>query len=740
MPKMSETLLERLPIGLLITDKNGCIQKSSLHLEKMFGYKRGELTGQSVDILLPESKRTQHIAHRNAYANDPTIMAMGKGRVLIAQHKSGSALKVEVMLDHKDDEEAEVLITIIEVSEREVALEALRESQKINKTGTWYFDLLIDEVWWSPELFRIFELPVSPMAPPYETHKSLFTQESWERLEPAVAKATEKGQPYELELELSRPDNVKRFAIARCEPQRDKDGNVVRLVGTFQDITELTAARSERDRILERLTLAKTAAGIGIWEWDLETDELLWDDRMYEMYGLEGPPTTLNDWRNAVHPDDREKAEAALQRAVTSGAVFKSDFRINRQSEVRHILAFAATRNSRMIGVNIDITVEVRLREEARRINNLDSLGALAGGIAHDFNNHLASILASSELLTLRADDTDYVSETAKKLCVAVESAANLTRQLLTFAKGGAPVRQSASIEELVQQNVEFSLHGASLGVNYQFEDNLWNANVDIHQMGQVIQNIVINANQAMTHSGGTLSISAKNLKVYAEHQVLEAGRYIELIIEDDGPGMAETVVSHIFDPYFTTKAAGHGLGLAICHSIITQHNGTISVSSTPGQGTRFYIRLPAANEPAYERQHKLALLKGSGKVLVVDDIPEVLESMGKMVEALGYNCVRASDVKGAVGVFKQALNNGNAFDIVITDLTMPGSGGGLDILLELKMVKPDVKVIIVSGYANNEITSQAESIGFAGKLNKPFTLNELSLEMHRIVQEKQHN
>ncbi|WP_026374746.1 ATP-binding protein [Aestuariibacter salexigens] len=732
---MSEHLdhfLERVPFGLAIVHKNGTIDRINTHLSAMLGYEPHELKGQQIETLLPEASRNKHIKLRQSYYKDPTMIAMGRGRVLSARCKDGSLLQVEVLLDYQQDEY--VLVTVIDVSEREMSLEALRETQKINKTGTWRFDLVKNEVWWSPELFRIFDLPVSDLAPPYDTHRALFTEESWQRLEPAVARAAEKGIPYELELTLKAENGANRVAVARCQPRKNKDGKVFQLVGTFQDITELAATQVERDQLFERLTMAQNAAGIGVWEWLFNENAFLWDDHMHRIYGLSKGNITYNDWAACVHPSDIKRVERQLNKAIQNQQGFKSHFRIIKDNATHYVLTFASISDNRLLGVAMDVTEPTRLREEARKLNNLESLGALAGGIAHDFNNQLASISARAELLLHKEFDAKFVKKIGKELTQAVERASGLTKQLLTFAKGGSPLRESASIEELVIQTVEFSLHGANLTVNYDFEKNLHNVEIDPLQIGQVIQNIVINAIQAIKADSGQLTITARNITGYSDDAPDQLQEFVDLVIADNGPGIPEDALSKIFDPYFTTKEDGHGLGLSICHSIIKQHQGDIHVHSQLGKGCQFTIRLPATDKQQPNEKDTKPVSQHTGKILVVDDMVDVLESTQAMLEALGYECTIAETVDEALRLFEQQHIPDDPVLCVITDLTMPGSGGGLEVLKRVKQLDPTVKVIVTSGYTGKLQEQTDQALTFDGSLPKPCTLSSMQAEIERVT------
>jgi len=711
-------LISAIPSGLLKIDDTGQITGCSEFLENMLGYTPGELPGSDVTQLLQEQVPQSNLLE--------TILQARSPHSLFAIRKDGSRTPVEATSQSVADG---TLTAIRDVSEREAATEALRESQQINKTGTWTYDLVANEVWWSPELFRILDLPVARLAPPFETHHQLFTPDSWRQLEPAVAAAAEQGTPYELQLELARRGQRRRFAVARCEPQFDAQGKVTRLIGTFQDVTELALSQAEKERLLNRLTLAKSAAGIGIWEWNFDTDELLWDENMYEIYGVDAPVSSYGDWHRTVHPDDVDSAESDLNTMLEENTIFRSNFRIYRKSQIRHVLAIASRSQSSVIGVNMDITELVRLREETRRMNELESLGVLAGGIAHDFNNQLAGIGAEAELLSHNADDHAYVAESASRLSRAVRRATGLTKQLLTFAQGGTPVRQSSSIKRLITESVEFSLRGTPVSVAYDFQEDLHNASIDRNQIGQVFQNIVINAVQAISDQGGTLHVSARNVSGPGTSH-----RFVRLVFRDNGPGMPDDVQSRVFEPYYTTKPHGHGLGLSICHSIIKQHGGEIDVVSSTGEGTEISILLPATSiavsRPAAENRE----LEGAGRVLIVDDMPEVLSATGRMVATLGYTPTLSSSAHEATQQFRLAQSEGRPFDVVITDLTMPGTGGGRELLQALREIDPHVKAIVASGYANDPCFARPRDFGFSGRLGKPFTLSQLGAELKSAV------
>jgi len=305
----------------------------------------------------------------------------------------------------------------------------------------------------------------------------------------------------------------------------------------------------------------------------------------------------------------------------------------------------------------------------------------------------------------------------------------------LTFSRGGAPVRSLTAIGELVRQIALFTLSGSSANCEFQLPHDLWLADVDSGQISQVVQNLVLNAAQAMPN-GGTLHVSAANVDLDGSEPVaLPAGRYVRLSVADQGPGIPPEHRQRIFDPFFTTKEQGSGLGLSITYSIVNRHGGLIQVDSSPGAGTTFHVYLPAHRSgldlPA---QNEAELVPGAGRVLVVDDEESVRQVTRKALTTLGYEVALASDGSEAVALYREALSEGRRFDVVVMDLTIPGGMGGKDAVGRLRDLDPDVRAIVASGYSNDPIMADHQRYGFCGKIAKPFTLHDLSMAVERAA------
>ena len=375
-----------------------------------------------------------------------------------------------------------------------------------------------------------------------------------------------------------------------------------------------------------------------------------------------------------------------------------------------------------------DVTEKKKLIEELIKAQKLESLGVLAGGIAHDFNNLLTAILGNISLAKLytRPQDTitDYLDKTEK----ASIRAQGLTKQLLTFSKGGAPIKKVTTITELIKDSTSFVLRGSQVKCDYHFDPDLWAVEADEGQLSQVAQNLVINARQAMPE-GGTITIRATNKNLtHGELPSLPPGNYIKILFQDQGTGIPPEHLFRIFDPYFSSKSTGTGLGLAISYSIIKNHNGLITVSSELGQGTTFSILLPATLSPAPQPKKQDDLQKiDTKKILIMDDDQTVREIAASMLRFIGCNVEEAEDGKEAIALYQKAQQDGAPFDIVIMDLTIPGGMGGKEAIVALLNVDPQARVIVSSGYANDPIMASYKEYGFCGVLPKPFKMDDLN-------------
>jgi signal transduction histidine kinase/ActR/RegA family two-component response regulator len=373
----------------------------------------------------------------------------------------------------------------------------------------------------------------------------------------------------------------------------------------------------------------------------------------------------------------------------------------------------------------VDLTARKRAEEEQLQIQRLESLGVLAGGIAHDFNNLLTAILGNLSLLRVSGPEEQLLAETRK----AITRARGLTEQLLTFSRGGAPVKRLVNLARLLQETVSFALAGSNVRAEFRIAPDLLEAELDEGQFAQVINNLVINARQAMPEGG--------RLEVEAANERHEDGRpFARLAFRDQGEGIAPVHLPRIFDPYFSTKQSGKGLGLTVVYSILRAHGGHIEVQSEPGRGALFTLYLPAcAHRSSPAPAQPLKDLEGL-RVLVMDDEAPIRRVARGMLQRLGCAVLEAADGAEAVSIYQQGLQSGNPPQAVIMDLTVPGRMGGLEAMRRLRALDPRVKAVVSSGYSNDPILASPREHGFAGVLAKPYTLEEIQRALAELIRQ----
>ncbi len=415
-----------------------------------------------------------------------------------------------------------------------------------------------------------------------------------------------------------------------------------------------------------------------------------------------------------------------------------------RDGEIRQIAETATPirdREGRILGIVItfrDTTQDRRREEEVLRGQKLESLGVLAGGIAHDFNNILTTILGSLSLARLlpacEDRELDSLLNAAEQ---ATDRAQHLTQQLLTFAKGGAPRKQITSLEPLVRDAVQLALRGANCAGDIQAAPNLWPTEVDAAQLQQVISNLVLNAVQAMPQ-GGTLAVRLENSLLDLRHDVpLKPGRYVLITLRDRGRGIPEKDLSRIFDPYFTTKVKGSGMGLTTAYSIIRKHGGHIGVASRLGEGSTFTIYLPTAVSTSAApgpTADAAAVEPNEHRLLLMDDEPTIRVLAQRILEKAGFAVEVAADGAEAVRLFKAAQARQAPFSAAILDITIPGGMGGRETLAELKKLAPGLKALVSSGYSTDAIMAAPSDFGFAGCVSKPYRAPVLLAEIRRVL------
>lgn len=382
-----------------------------------------------------------------------------------------------------------------------------------------------------------------------------------------------------------------------------------------------------------------------------------------------------------------------------------------------------------------DVTERARLELEMQRTTKLESVGILAGGIAHDFNNILTVVMGHLALAALDGQAVGASTRWLEEAERGVLRARDLTQQLLTFAKGGEPVRAAVRLPEVVQEAAQFALHGSKVRCDFTVASDLAAAEVDKSQIGQVVQNLVINAVQAMP-DGGVIRISLGNDAIPARSGgALVAGDYLKISVADTGIGIRPELLPRIFEPYFTTKTSGSGLGLATVYSIIKKHYGHIEVESEPGEGTTFHFWLPAAQSRPVEPdtvQNPFEAIPG--RVLFMDDEEPIRQMAGVLLTKLGFEVATVKDGAEVLREYQAALVEQRPFDLVVMDLTVPGGMGGREAIEELLKLHPEVRAVVSSGYSSDPVLANYRGHGFRGRVTKPYRITELAKTLRSVL------
>ena len=474
------------------------------------------------------------------------------------------------------------------------------------------------------------------------------------------------------------------------------------------------------------------------------TNRLLFvNDRVCDLTQYSRDELLNMDFLDLIHPDDREMINA-------DGTIKPGFFEVpnvfqlrivRKDGEIRYIefsirkLTYGG--EEAILGIARDITTMKQLEEEQRKIEKLESLGLLAGGIAHDFNNFLTAIIGNISIARTMVEPGGDLYEILTSSEHAASKASNLPRQLLTFSRGGDPVKARISISKLLGESTAFALSGSVSTAEYSIANDLKQVIADKEQIGQVFSNIVINAYQAMPE-GGQVHVSAKNITIDENNPAaIPEGQYVIIIIKDDGYGIEKDHLNRVFDPFFTTKQNGTGLGLATAYSIIRKHRGHIKVETELGQGTAFTIYLPIDTSSSSDKIHEPGPAKLSGgKILVMDDQEMVRKTATSMLKKLGYEVDGVLNGKEAIEKYREGMDNSEPYNAVILDLTIPGGMGGIETMQELLKIDPDVTAIVSSGYSTAPVMADYARYGFSGVMMKPYSITQVSDLMKNIFNE----
>ncbi|MCG8685324.1 MAG: PAS domain S-box protein [Desulfobacterales bacterium] len=535
------------------------------------------------------------------------------------------------------------------------------------------------------------------------------------------------GMVKNFEARLKKKDGTIWWASTNAHFYKDDEGNVIGVEGVTRDVTEKKKAERgllEREQHMRAIFEASPDAMV---LYDLNGHPLYLNPAFTQVFGW-----TFEELKGRRIPFVPKNEETItinkIKEIFNKGEPLSFETkRITKDNKILDIILSAAVvkdEDNKAYGmvVNItDISEKRMLEAQYEQAQKMESLGTLAGGIAHDFNNYLTGILGYMDLAR-KHSKTEKVQRFLEKALASSDRAKSLTHQLLTFSKGGAPVKETAPLERFLKETVGFALSGANVTCEFQIPGDLWTCEYDKNQIGQVIDNIVINAHHAMP-DGGNIHLSAENMdKNLPPDTGLNPGKYVKISIQDSGTGIPAKYLNRVFDPFFSTKQSGSGLGLATSYSIVNRHGGVITVSSEPGQGSLFNVYLPSTGQVGEDKEeYDESSYTGSGTILIMDDEAMVRDMLGGMLEGMGFDVLKTSKGEDALAVFSKMQTDENSLRAIILDLTVPGGMGGKETIQKIREKNSEIPVFVASGYSDDDALASPESFGFTASLEKPF-------------------
>ncbi|MGD0282776.1 MAG: PAS domain S-box protein [Dissulfurispiraceae bacterium] len=746
------TIFEQANDGIMIADP---VQKRNTEANrticKMLGYTRDELITLRIEDTHPKEDLPwildifeRQVRGEMSLASDVPML-----------RKDGSVIYVDVNSTLVALGGNKCLIGIFrDTTERKLAAEALQthakqlaESQRIAHIGSWQHNLTTGQVFWSDELFRLFGLDPKTDIVDFNMFFDMVHPDDKHVLKAAIDETVRLQSPLNIDFRFILENGSTRIFHAQAELIHDDTGTQAILSGTSQDITESKLAEEKIQLSEQFIHSILDTVDEGFIVIDRDFRIVTANAAYCRQYGVAGDEAIGRHCYEISHkslrPCFEEGEDCGVRHVFETGESYNTTHRHpDAKGEVLYVetKVFPIKDSSGAVTSVIEtvnnITEKHLLEEERLKTQKLEAIGMLAGGIAHDFNNLLQGVFGYISMAKIANDDRKRSHAMLEQAEKALNMSVDLTNQLLTFSKGGKPLKKRISLQPVIENSVRFALSGSSIDYRIKLDDDLWHVEADAGQLGQVIQNIVLNADQSMP-IGGTILITAKNIRAPKKGipKVLEQGMYVEVSIQDNGVGISEEYLPKIFDPYFTTKAKGSGLGLATCYSIVKNHGGVIHVSSKVGKGTTFYVYFPAVEaDEEVTKEPESSPFVHEGRILLMDDEEMIRDIAGEMIKTLDHEIELAICGEEAIEKYKAAMKSGNPFDIVILDLTIRGGLGGRETIEQLLELNPKIKAIVSSGYSDDAAVSDYHNYGFSARLTKPYKLEELRDTLNNLL------
>jgi len=745
-----DSLLELTPDEIFFKDRDCRYLDVSASKVKKFGVPKEEIIGKTDFSFFEEEVAEKYFVEEQDIIKSRKPMPSGVGKRV---GKNGEVHWVSYTKVPRYDKGGNVIgiigissnITKLKKAEEELRREEelLSNALESMEDGILVLDRNFHFTYWNSSMERISKVSREKVLNSKKLPWEIFPNLKKAKVDEMMKKAMEGEVVKRDKIPYESNDGTKTFTSEMYLPLRNPEGDIYGIVGVVKEITKEIEAEETLKESEEkyRILVENSREGICIFRARrfLFVNDYLCDILRYskkELYEMEVWKIINEEDRSIVKEMERRREKGEEMPDVYDANIITKDGDLRFCEFSIRKITYQGLES--FMGIFRDITEYKDMEREREKADRLESLGILAGGIAHDFNNFLTGILGNISLAKLHLDPQDEVYDILKESERAAQSARSLTQQLLTFSKGGSPVKVNIDVEDLIRSSANFVLSGSNVRCNFEFSEDFWDVKADKGQISQVFNNLILNADQAMPE-GGVITIRGGSLEVKkGESLPLKSGKYVKIEIRDRGIGIPEDIVSKIFDPFFTTKQKGSGLGLSTVFSIIKRHEGCITVQSELGKGASFFVYLPAVyKDKIRHKGKKRKIHKGKGKILIMDDKSFVRNTAVKALKMFGYEVEGVADGTEVVTLYKEERDKGKPFDLIILDLTIPGGMGGEDTLKKLREINPEVKAIVSSGYSDDPVMSEYKEHGFNAIVRKPYQYEELCEIVRKVIEGK---
>ena len=651
--------------------------------------------------------------------------------------------------DYRDGTFVGYIGSCIDVTEQKLMAERLRsqqiqlaDAQRLARLGSWRRDIEAGRIEYSEETFRILGISQGEQPPTLSAFLELVHPNDRESVGEAAAGVTSSMAPVELSYRIIRPDGEVRFLRTIVEAIRDHRGTPIRTVGSMQDITEQVMADQLLRKSEERLKSAERLAHVGYWLWEFANGQLMWSEECLRIFGRPGDyKPSKEEFLQTVAPQDREMVTREVRHAVSAKRGNSMEFRIVRPNgdlrtlmSVSEVLMNEEGSAVRMFGAVQDVTDLRRAQEQTMARQKLESLGTLANGIAHDFNNLLGGVLAQAELALSEVAAGLNPEEELRAIRDVAIRGSEIVRELMIYAGKETAAEGLVDVSRIVREMLELlkvsvSKHAV---LETDLDDGLPPVRANAAQLRQIVMNLVTNASDAVGDRDGVIRVATSSVKAGRKTPAAIASRlaqsdYLELEVSDTGCGIPPEAQAKVFDPFFTSKSAGHGLGLAIVDGIVRSLGGTIHLTSEPGKGTTFQIWLPSATTALATTGATILVEEAPApsrvaSVLVVEDEGPLRQAVTKMLRRTGFDVLEATDGTSALALVRTSRGK---IDLILLDVTIPGASSA-EVVAEAAQAQPAPKVILTSAYSRETLPPPMNSCEVSGFIRKPFQLGDL--------------